>query len=145
MSLKKFILLNVMISIFTLNLFSHKAPIRIFVKTLKNDFINIKAKMGEEGSFISALPIKVISIVNNKAIQKKIIIIKEGLSIKIPQESYMIVLTSNGQDIILDGPAPSSGFKRTAIRELYAFKYTSIVSFFFMILSLLIIFRRKYT
>jgi len=143
--LNKIILVNILNIIFAVNLFSHEAKVSLFVENLKNDFINVKARRGENGPFLSGLSLKILSIVSNKELQEKVILSKKGITLKIPKESYSLILSSSGPDIILDGPAPSSGFKRTAKRELFAFKYTSIVSSIFIVLSLLIIFRRKYT
>lgn len=138
--MKKYILIFSII--LTTQIFAHAPKVKIFVEDLKNNSMNVYARLGDDGNFITGTTLKLISLVNKKVLYEKALI-KSGLIIKIPQESYLIVLKSKGKKIEKLGIAPKEGFSTIAFEPIkYAFYTTLVLSLIFIFLAFYIAYKR---
>lgn len=120
------------------NSYSHAARARLFIEPLSNDTMLIHVRLGTDGNYVIGIPLKLISLVSQSVIYEKNLT-KEGLIIKIPDESYLITFKSKGKLIEKLGLAPKKGFTKKASKPVdYAYNITLLISLFFVLFSFIL-------
>lgn len=133
MYLKKIFLILIFITSSSL---AHKvAGVDTTVEKLKNNQIHIKAFMQKSKKAIYGNQVRLISMFDNRVLDKGILL-RDGLILNIPKESYWVFVLYRDNDIVKDGPAPKDGFKKAIKKEKVAFLYTLLISFAFIFLAL---------
>lgn len=135
--------ISVFLLLFTTTLFAHKiAGVELEVKKIENNKIHINAFFKKSKRALAGNKIKLISMIDNRVLFEDKLS-KKGLITNIPNESYWVYLIVRDNDVVKDGPAPSKGFKIEVKKEAKAFLYTSITSFIFIFISIILMFRNK--
>lgn len=135
--------ISIFLLLFTTTLFAHKiAGVELEVKKIENDKIHINAFFKKSKRALAGNKIKLISMIDNRVLFEDKLS-KKGLITNIPNESYWVYLIVRDNDVVKDGPAPNKGFKIEVKKEAKAFLYTSITSFIFIFLSIILMFRSK--
>ena len=136
-------LIFVFLVLFTTNLFAHKiAGVELKIKKIEDDKIHINAFFKKSKRVLSGNKIKLISMIDNRVLFEDKLS-QKGLVTNIPNESYWVYLIVRDNDVVKDGPAPTNGFKIEVKKEAKALLYTSLASFTFLFLSIILMFRNK--
>lgn len=97
------------------HLFAHKIEgINLTIMPLENDTISIEGKMKNSGKKLEGNKIALISMIDKRVLEEAFLEGSKPLHVKIPQESYWVYMYVGDQDVVEEGPPPSSGFKKVA-------------------------------
>lgn len=141
MKINKFLL--VLFIFFSTSVFAHKIPgIKLEVQDLKDNTMLITAKFKKSNRALIGNKIKLISMIDNRVLFEDKLP-SGGLKTIIPNESYWVYLIVRDNDVVIDGPAPLNGFEKSIKREPKAFLYTLVLSISFLVLSILLMIKKK--
>jgi len=128
---------------FTTYGFAHAIPgISLKVKDLRDNTMLITANFKKSKRPLIGNKVKLISMIDNRVLFEDKIS-KDGLTTKIPNESYWIYLIVRDNDVVIDGIAPLKGFTKEVKKEPKAFLYTLIASLSFIVLATILMIRKK--
>lgn len=134
----------ILVLFLTTMMFAHKvAGVDTSITKIQNDKILIKAFFKKSKKPIYGNGVKLISMFDNRVLDKGKLL-REGIELDIPKESYWVYVLYRDNDIVKDGPSPDIGFDKAVQKEKIAFLYTSILSLILIILSVLIAYRRTH-
>lgn len=140
MYLKKIILI-MFLSFSTL--LAHKvAGVDTTIKRISDNKIHIKAFFKKSNRPIFGNKVRLISMFDNRVLNKGKLN-RDGLILNIPKESYWVYVLYKDNDIVKDGPSPKNGFTKAIKKERIAFLYSFLLSIFFLILSIIIAYKKS--
>jgi len=123
--------------------FAHRvAGVEMSLEKLEGDKILVKAFYSKSKRALSGNEVRLISMFDNRVLNKGKLTL-DGLVLDIPLESYWVYVLVRDNDIVKDGIAPSSGFKKTVELKKVAFLYTSLATFLFLVISLFIAYKKS--
>lgn len=128
---------------FTSFLYAHKIPgMTLIAKVFEDEKVEIKGFNKRSKKLLDGNKIKLFSQANNKVLFEGFL--KNGLlKTTIPKQPYMIFMYVGNQDVVIEGPAPKSGFEGIyASKTNRAFNYTLGLSLFFLFTSLFLIIKK---
>ena len=120
----------------SLQLFAHKIEgINLIITPLPNDMLAIEAKMKGQTKGLEGNKIALISMIDKRVLFEGFLEGSRALHVKIPDESYWVYMYMGDQDVVEEGPAPSSGFVKMArSQKERAFRITFGINLLFITL-----------
>lgn len=130
-----------LIFVMSLQLFAHKIEgVNLIITPLPNDMIAIEAKMKGSVKGLEGNKIALISMIDKRVLFEGFLEGSRALHVKIPDESYWVYMYMGDQDVVEEGPAPSSGFVKMArSQKERAFRITFGVNLLFITLFALLL------
>lgn len=129
--------------VFNISLLAHKVPgMDVSLEKKEKNKVIIKAFFKKSKRVLLGNEVKLISKFDNRVLAKGKLKL-DGLTFDIPNESYWVFVIVRDNDLVKDGIAPDGGFKKKIKMKKTAFLYTTVLSLFFIILSLFIGYKRS--
>lgn len=136
-----------LILLVSVQLFAHKIEgVNVIITPLANDMIAIEGKMKGSSKGVEGNKIALISMIDKRVLFEGFLEGSKALHVKIPDESYWVYMYMGDQDVVEEGPAPSSGFVKMAISQKErAFRITLGINLFFLTLFSSVLIYRIHT